>query len=175
MKLTPENLQLLNNFSNSDFKRHFKFLGEGIARKVYALNNDFVVKVAKNNPDGYHQNFVEEYVYYNSPARIKRYLCPIYYCTDRLIIMRKALPYNKYLNKNIYIDLKEIRDEPSVKKDIEDLISNFHLFRSDIFSSRSWGIVDNNFYLIDFGCTSNFGDSYYDTIRGIYYDRYPFN
>ena len=74
-----------------------------------------------------------------------------------------------------YIDLKEIRDEPSVKKDIEDLISNFYLFRSDIFSSRSWGIIDNNFYLIDFGCTSNFGDSYYDTIRRIYYDRHPFN
>lgn len=174
MRLTADNIKVLDSFSNNDFKKHFKFLGEGIARRVYALNDNLVVKVAKNNPDGYHQNFVEEYIYYNSPGYIKRYLCPIYYCTDRIIIMRRALPYNKYLNKNSYINLREIRDEPSVVKDIEDLVSDYYLFRSDIFSSRSWGIVNDSFYLIDFGCTSNFGDSYYDTLKQVYFDISPY-
>lgn len=174
MRLTENNIILLNSFSNNDFKKHFKFLGEGIARKVYSLSDNLVIKVAKNNADGYHQNFVEEFIYYNAPSHIKRYLCPIYYCNDRIIIMEKALPYNKYLKENIPINLKELRDEPTVTRDIEELISNYYLFRSDIYSSTSWGIINNSFYLIDFGCTSNFGDHYYDTIKKLYFNITPY-
>ena len=60
-------------------------LGEGIARKVFALNKNLVVKVAKGE-DGLHQNFVESYIFKNAPYNLKRYLCPVLLYNKRILI-----------------------------------------------------------------------------------------
>jgi len=41
--------------SDTKIAKKYKFLGEGICRKVYSINEDYVVKVAKID-DGQYQN-----------------------------------------------------------------------------------------------------------------------
>ncbi|MGL4760289.1 MAG: hypothetical protein ACRC6T_03085 [Sarcina sp.] len=168
LELDLEYINKLNNYPIKKLKKNFKFLGEGIARKVFSLNDKYVVKVAKND-DGYHQNFVERYIYGNCPSHIKKYLCPIYYSNDRIIIMAKATPYNKILGKHVFVNPCDFRPESSVVSDLNQLINNFYLYREDIYAARSWGVIDGEFFLIDFGCTSDFGDMFYDGIKSIYY------
>lgn len=170
MELNKDTINRLNNTSLRKFKRDYEFLGEGIARMVFSLNDKFVVKVAKNQ-DGYHQNFVERFVYSNCPAKIKKYLCPIIYSNSRIIIMAKAVPYNKILRKHAIINPENLREEDSVLEDLDYLVNEFHLYEKDIFSSRSWGIINGNFYIIDFGCTSDYGDMFYDNLKSIYYQN----
>lgn len=168
MELNINTIRQLNNTSLRKFKKDYEFLGEGIARMVFSLNDQFVIKVAKNE-DGYHQNFVERFVYSNCPMNIKKYLCPIVYSNSRIIIMAKAVPYNKILKKHAIIDPTKLRNEKFVLEDLKYLINEFHLYEEDIFSSRSWGVINGTFYLIDFGCTSDYGDMFYDNLKSLYY------
>ncbi len=168
MRLNSESIRYLNNCSIKKFMRNYEFLGEGIARKVFALDDKYVIKVAKNE-DGYHQNFVERDVYSNCSDRIKLYLCPIYYSNDRIIIMARAMPYNKIIKKQGFVNPEKFIDDKYILRDLNYLINNFYLYREDIFSARSWGIIDGKFYLIDFGCTSDYGDRVYDDLKEIYY------
>lgn len=168
MNLTNEFIEELNNYSQKKFKKKFKFLGEGIARKVYALDDKYVVKVAKND-DGYHQNFVERYIYASSPPELKRYLCPIYYSNDKIIIMAKATPYNKITGRHSFVNPSQFREEPTIKTDLNSLIYKYHLYTDDIYAARSWGVIDGKYYLIDFGCTSELGDRFYDGVKALYY------
>lgn len=173
MELNDEVINYLNNCPLKKLKKKYEFLGEGIARKVFALDNKYVIKVAKNE-DGYHQNFVERYIYANCEPEIKRYLCPIFYSNDRIIIMAKAIPYNKIIGKHDFVDPRNFRIEQTVVDDLKKLISEYHLFTEDIFTARSWGVINGTFYLIDFGCTSDFGDVFYDEIKSIYYKNRSF-
>ncbi|MGL5634616.1 MAG: hypothetical protein ACRDDL_06105 [Sarcina sp.] len=168
MELDSNNIEKLNNYSMKTLKKKFKFLGEGIARKVFSIDDKYVIKVAKND-DGYHQNFVERFIYANSPEELKKYLCPIYYSNDRIIIMAKATPYNKIIGKHIFVNPRDFRNEEYVVEDLKKLISTFHLYTEDIFAARSWGVINGEFFLIDFGCTSDFGDMYYDGIKSLYF------
>ena len=43
-----------------EINNRYKYLGEGISRRVYAIDEKYVVKIAKNN-EGYFQNRVERY------------------------------------------------------------------------------------------------------------------
>ncbi|SHJ98623.1 hypothetical protein SAMN02745163_03000 [Clostridium cavendishii DSM 21758] len=159
----------LTNLSLKKFDKLYPFLGEGIARRVYALNNNLIVKVAKNN-DGYFQNFVEEYVYANADTRILKYLCPIYYSNSRIIIMPRAITYDKY-SLGDKVNLKFLRPELSAKSDIDYMIKKFFLFEEDIYSPSSWGKIFNYNVLIDFGCTSDSGDNFYDFVYTLYFLR----
>ena len=63
------------NMSDKEIAKKYKFLGEGICRKVYSINEDYVVKVAKVD-DGEYQNRVENYVYTHASKNLIKYLCP---------------------------------------------------------------------------------------------------
>lgn len=170
MKLDDDIVRYLSKCPMKKLKKKFHFLGEGIARKVFELDDKFVIKVAKNE-DGYHQNFVERYIYASCTPELKRYLCPIIYSDDRIIIMAKAQPYNKIIGKHDFVDPRKFRSEKNVVEDLKKLIAQYHLFEEDIFAARSWGLINNKFYLIDFGCTSDYGDTFYDDIKTFYYSN----
>lgn len=152
-------MKYLNTVPMKEYKKSFTFLGEGIARKVFALNKNLVIKVAKNE-DGLHQNFVESYVFKNAPYKLKRYLCPVLLYNKRILIMPRAEIF-PYVKRNSFVDLKELRDETSVEDDISELGDRYFLFKEDLYVHSSWGIVNDNYYLIDYGCTSEDGDIYY--------------
>ncbi|EGT3615178.1 hypothetical protein FHH43_02830 [Clostridium perfringens] len=158
-------IQYLNTLSMKEYKKNFTFLGEGIARKVFALNKNLVVKVAKNE-DGLHQNFVESYVFKNAPYKLKRYLCPVLLYNKRILIMPRAEVFPN-IRRKTFVDLKELREESSVEEDILDLGTKYFLFKKDLYVPSSWGILNDNYCLIDYGCTSEDGDLYYNFLMRI--------
>ena len=153
-------MKYLSNLPMKEYKKKFTFLGEGIARKVFALNKNLVVKVAKGE-DGLHQNFVESYIFKNAPYNLKRYLCPVLLYNKRILIMPRAEVFPD-IRRKTFVDLKKLREESSIEEDIYTLAEKYFLFKEDLYVHSSWGIINDNYYLIDYGCTSCEGDLYYD-------------
>ncbi|EHA0993166.1 hypothetical protein H8J87_04780 [Clostridium perfringens] len=153
-------MKYLSNLPMKEYKKKFTFLGEGIARKVFALNKNLVVKVAKGE-DGLHQNFVESYIFKNAPYNLKRYLCPVLLYNKRILIMPRAEVFPD-IRRKTFVDLKKLREESSIEEDIYTLGEKYFLFKEDLYVHSSWGIINDNYYLIDYGCTSCEGDLYYD-------------
>ncbi|MGU8500732.1 hypothetical protein ACV3OI_04065 [Clostridium perfringens] len=153
-------IKYLSNLPMKEYKKKFTFLGEGIARKVFALNKNLVVKVAKGE-DGLHQNFVESYIFKNAPYNLKKYLCPVLLYNKRILIMPRAEVFPD-IRRKTFVDLKKLREESSIEEDIYTLGEKYFLFKEDLYVHSSWGIINDNYYLIDYGCTSCEGDLYYD-------------
>ena len=153
-------MKYLSNLPMKEYKKKFTFLGEGIARKVFALNKNLVVKVAKGE-DGLHQNFVESYIFKNAPYNLKKYLCPVLLYNKRILIMPRAEVFPN-IRRKTFVDLKKLREESSIEEDIYTLGEKYFLFKEDLYVHSSWGIINDNYYLIDYGCTSCEGDLYYD-------------
>jgi len=145
--------------SNKEIAKKYEFLGEGICRKVYSINEDYVVKVAKPD-DGQYQNRVENYVYTHASKDLIKYLCPIVWFDPNRIIMRRAIPLST-LTKDKYIDPRTIRPEKESFADLIKIAKKFILFEEDIISTSSWGIYNSENVLIDYGCTTYLGDVFY--------------
>ncbi|MDO4534239.1 MAG: hypothetical protein Q4B63_00335 [Clostridium perfringens] len=143
-------------------KKNLLFLGEGISRLVFALNDYFVLKVAKSS-DGLMQNFIENYVYINSSNTLKKYLCPVIFYNKRYLIMLRTIPYLNIYNDK-FIDISKLRDEATAEKDILLLANNFDLFKDDLEKISSWGILNNQCYLIDYGCNNPSSDEFYNNL-----------
>lgn len=143
----------------SEIKKRFTFLGEGISRSVYAINNDYVIKIAKGR-EGLYQNRVEKYVYTHANKTLKAYLCPILWHKPGMIVMPRAIPLSQITNSE-FVDLKSIRSEQNAYRDLLYLSKKFYLFFEDIESTSSWGLLNNIPVLIDYGCTSEEGDWFY--------------
>jgi hypothetical protein len=149
------------NMNFSEISNRFEFLGEGISRAVFAINNDYVVKVAKGR-EGLYQSKVEKYVFTHCGKDLRKYLCPILWFKPDMLFMPRAIPLSK-LTTQKYLDLNKLTSNKNAYSDIMYITNRFHLFQEDIISVSSWGIVDNAAVLIDYGCTSEEGDRYYDT------------
>lgn len=145
-----------------DIEKKYKYLGEGISRKVYAINDDYVVKIGKGL-EGVYQNSVEYYVFTHANENYFKYLCPILHFSKNRIIMPRAKPLSKYIRSK-FLDLSSIRDETNAQIELESLSKNFFLLYNDIRATSSWGEINGVNYLIDYGCTSDFGDFFYDFI-----------
>lgn len=152
----------LTILSDKQIENKFLYLGEGIARKVFAINDEYVVKTAKGL-DGLFQNQVEYYVYRHVNSTLLSYLCPIVAFLPRILLMKRAIPLSKY-NHNKRINLNNIREEKNSSADLNYLADRYYLYYNDIVSSSSWGELDNKNVLIDYGCTSTLGDRYYGRI-----------
>jgi hypothetical protein len=150
------------SLSDRQIKNKFLFLGEGIARKVYAINDDYVIKVAKGL-DGYYQNQVEYYVYKNVDKYLLTFLCPIVAFTPRIVIMRRAKPLSKYKQRS-KINFNNIRKEKDAGDALSYLSDRYYLYYNDIVCSTSWGKLNDTNVLIDYGCTNEYGDRYYSKL-----------
>ncbi|MDW8802665.1 hypothetical protein P8V03_16070 [Clostridium sp. A1-XYC3] len=157
-----EYFNYLNSLKRKEIKNKFSFLGEGISRRVYDLNNGLVLKLAKGR-EGHYQNQVEHFVYTHADLNQKKYLCPILFFTPRMIVMKKAEPLTSKI-KAKYLNLKTIRPEESSFEDINNLAKRFLLLYEDIVSPTSWGSLNEKNVLIDYGCTCEEGDKYYHLI-----------
>ena len=130
--------------SNKEIAKKYSFLGEGICREVYAINEDYVVKVAKKD-DGCYQNRVENHVYTHASKNLLKYLCPIVWFQPDRIIMRRAIPLSSLI-KDKYIDPRIIRPEKEAYEDLNKLTKDFILYGEDIISTSSWGVYNNEMY-----------------------------
>lgn len=150
--------------SDRQISHRYKYIGEGIARRVYELNDDYVIKLAKGR-EGFYQSKVEYYVFTHVNTNTLKYLCPIVWFTPRMVIMRRAIPLTK-ITKSRHVDLYTIRPEEHAARDLKTLALDFFLYYKDIINITSWGKLDDNNVLIDYGCTSRVGDVYYDMLFG---------
>lgn len=159
MKTMEDFFYTLTHLSNKQIESEFLYLGEGIARKVFAIDDEYVIKIAKG-VDGFFQNQVENYVYKNVNNTLLSYLCPIVAFHPRIILMKRAKPLSKF-NHNKRINLNTIREEKNSATDLSYLADRYYLYYNDIISSSSWGELNKKNVLIDYGCTSVTGDRYY--------------
>lgn len=150
------------SLSRKEIRNTYTFLGEGISRKVYAINDDYVLKVAKGY-EGIYQNNVENYIYNNVDEHFKKYLCPILFFQPKRLIMKRAIPLSKKTKKK-YLNLNSVRPEQNASIELKKFTKRFLLFYDDIECVSSWGEINGLNYLIDYGCTNTLGDFYYDFI-----------
>jgi hypothetical protein len=148
--------------SDRQINHNYKYLGEGISRRVYSLNDDYVIKLAKGS-EGHYQNKVEHYVFTHVDSNILRYLCPIVWFNPRMIIMKKAVPLSKII-RDRHINLATIRPEQNAADDLRSMAFNFFLYYKDILATSSWGELSGANVLIDYGCTSRIGDIFYEMV-----------
>jgi hypothetical protein len=163
VSLMEENFDLFNSIYNTGRKRiqkKYKFLGEGVSRKVYALDDNYVIKLAKGE-DGIYQNKIEYYVFTSSSENLKKYLCPIVWFRPEMLIMRRAVPMKKFV-KSRFIMLNTLWPDMNSVNEINYLARRYLLDYNDIISTSSWGKLNNANVLIDYGCTSRIGDNIYD-------------
>lgn len=148
-------------------KSNLILLGEGLSRLVFALNDYLVLKVAKSY-DGLMQNFIEHHVYKNCPNSFKKYLCPVVFYNKKYLIMLRASHFSNFYNEPI-IDISALRNENNAKSHIFALADIFDLFKNDLMKMSSWGIINNIYYLVDYGCNNPSSDSFYNNLMKCYY------
>lgn len=138
---------------------NFTFLGEGISRRVYAIGDGNVIKIAKNM-DGEYQNAVEVYVYRYASYRLKRRLCPVLWHGRKGLVMPRAVPLQEsYPFETIDLDL--IAADENFVRDVWKLGRQFDLLREDLVAASSWGYLWGQPVLIDYGCTEELHEEYY--------------
>lgn len=160
MSISETLFKSLCSLKSTDFDSRFMFLGEGISRKVYALDKNYVIKVAKGN-EGLYQNKVEHYVFTHVNSKLKKYLSPIACFKPNIMIMERAVPLSNTI-KDKYINVFNFSKDKDFFNDLCILADKHYLFYEDLISVSSWGMLNDNYVLIDYGCTSPFGDMYYD-------------
>jgi len=159
-------LRKLCDLNEEEIAGRYKYLGEGISRKVFAIDDDYVIKLAKDS-DGYHQNRVEQYVYTQVNEHLRKYLCPLILFTPKCIIMTRAQPLSEII-KDKSVNIKTIRQEKTACRDLNYLAKKYYLLYDDIIDTSSWGKLEDENVLIDYGCTSEEGDHYYDFLFWLY-------
>lgn len=142
-----------------DIQKKYQYLGQGISRIVFGVDKNYVIKLAKG-VEGYYQNSVEIYVYENA-KHYKDFLCPIEWSEKEMVVMRRAIPLTNYTNSKT-VNLTKMFKNPEVFKKLMNFKEEFYMLEEDIWATSSWGILDNKFVLIDYGCTDDEGDNFYD-------------
>lgn len=134
----------------NEVKRRFRYLGEGISRAVFQVDNKHAAKFA-TCLDGIDQCALENQIYNFDWQRYGRYLCPVIWYHPGMIVMPKALPIKPiYPHRKFNIDSLG----PGAYDDLKSLSRKYNLLFEDITSPSSWGILGNRPVLIDYGCTN---------------------
>lgn len=154
-----ENIFLM---SKREIDARFQLFGEGGGRLIYALDNNYVIKLSKFD-GGLKQCRAEHYIYNNAQEDLKKYLCPVVWYKEDMLIMRKAIPFakNKKRKNEDFFNIFNIKKEDTLYKNIIELVKTYDLLFGDIKSLSSWGLLDNQIVLIDYGCTNDIFDKYF--------------
>lgn len=137
------------------------FIGKGSGRKVYAIDENYVIKIPRNT-SGALQSKVENNIYTNVNERLKEYLCPIVYYSNDTIIMKRALPLNSVItNRGLnMLEILNSRKRTEFFKEMKPLLKYYDLLYEDIIAISSWGLLNNKPVLIDYGCTNKIYNKY---------------
>ena len=129
----------------------FPLLEEGSCRKVFAISDELVIKLATND-EGIHQCRVEYKVYNKAKRHLREYLCPVLWHKYAMVVMERATPLTK-ITFAPYIEFEGIGHPEQVYRDLRELSRKHNLLFEDIMSTTSWGILGGKPVLIDYGCT----------------------
>lgn len=140
-------------------KGQYRLLGYGSARRVFDLNNGYVVKVAKNRK-GIAQNIVEFQISRESlNPIIARIIC---ISEDaRYLIMEKVERLRNFSYVLQYYNVNSI-SELLTKANIIDLFEHYHIVISDLHRMSNWGITNGRPVVIDYGFTLEIRKKFYN-------------
>lgn len=154
--------QNIFSMSGKEINRNFEYLGEGAGRIIYAIDDNYVIKLSKFH-GGYLQCETENFIYDDVDENLKRYLCPVVWYQEDMLIMRRAIPFARRRedkHKNVF-KLLGVSKNDILYKNIMDIVDSYDLLYGDIKSLSSWGILDNKILLIDYGCTNKIYKKYF--------------
>ena len=94
--MNKEDYEYIYDMDESDLVSLYKYIGAGSSRRVYAINNEVVIKFAYSEM-GDRQNATEWQVYKNANERERQILAPVFDMDagDRMLIMERANPVNQ--------------------------------------------------------------------------------
>ena len=136
----------------------YRLIGSGSSRRVYDLNNGYVIKVAKDIR-GVFQNQTENTTYL---AQNSNFFAPVVAISEdyKLLIMPKARKI-KYIDTVCkYYNVKSIRSLIMLDTLNDDITRN-SLGKSDLTRVSSWGLINDVPLLIDYGLTHSIFKKYY--------------
>ena len=137
-------------------------LGSGSGRRVFDLENGYVVKVAKNKK-GIAQNKME---YKISTECTTNIMAKVEQVSDdfRFLIMEKA---EKVISMSDILSYYEARSffEMLQSTDVKMLVERFGLIVNDLQRRSSWGMLDGRPVIIDYGFTKQVRARYYGFFR----------
>lgn len=137
----------------------YKYIGGGSSRKVFDLNNGYVIKIAKNEA-GIGQNKTE--VNISKKDKSGLFAKVIKKSSDyEFIVMRKA---NKIKDISFVWRYFGVNDEKEFLNifEVQYLREKYKLLFGDINKASSWGMVNKTPVLIDYGFTEKIKDKYYN-------------
>lgn len=154
------------HFSTVDFNqikikiknKRYKLIGSGSGRRVFDLENGYVVKVAKNKK-GIAQNKAEYKISLADNSNIFAKITEVS-SNYKLLIMEKAEKIDgfaeiwDYYNVNSNSQLFRIED-------LKDISSKHDLLIPDLIRYKNWGKVNGVPVIIDYGFTEKVRQKYY--------------
>ena len=138
--------------------RVYKYIGEGSGRRVYDLDNGYVVKVAKN-PRGIAQNKVEYDIASKSNTHIFSRVLTVSEDFKYIIMERAERIRNIYYVMNYY-KVKNTRELYHLKE-LQDISENYNLVLKDLGRASNWGQINNRPVIVDYGFTREVRRKYY--------------
>lgn len=152
---------VINEDINS-LSRHFRIIGRGSSRVIFALDRNTVLKVPISLR-GKYQSRVENKVYTNAGEDLKNYLCPILVYDNNRLIMKRAetVNYRMYPRNTTILNILPWEYKEEYRRDINKLIKDFDLLQADLLRLSSWGMYMGRFVLVDYGCTNRLFDEFY--------------
>lgn len=136
----------------------YQRLGVGSGRKVYLLDEDYVIKAAYNRK-GYAQNQVEAYISETDDSAL---FAKIFFCDPdyRYLIMERAERIRNFSIIYEYFHVRNTRELFSLPE-LKDLILKYNLLTSDLCRPVNWGFIDSRPVIIDYGFTRLVKRKYY--------------
>ncbi len=136
----------------------YKLIGFGSCRRVFNLNNGYVVKVATDER-GIEQNKAENSIFHNSKSP---FFAEINHISDdcRFLVMAKAKQIKKIRTVYNFYKVRNLDHLLKVNNLYEDLKNN-ELSTGDLNRASSWGFVNGVPVIIDYGLTRSLFKKYY--------------
>jgi len=136
----------------------YKLLGVGSCRKVYDLNDGFVIKIAKDIR-GIFQNQTENKIYLSRKSNLFAEVVTVSE-DNKFLVMPKARKIKSIETVYKYYNVKNMNSLIMFDHLNDDINSN-KLSRADIVRPSSWGFIDDVPVLIDYGLTHSIYTKYY--------------
>lgn len=139
-------------------KGNYKRIGSGSGRRVYDLENGYVIKVAKNRK-GIAQNEVEFYI--ASTDRTNLFARVTHATEDfMLLIMEKAERTNSFYDIWNYFSVRNNRELFQIEE-FQYIFNHYNLLAVDLRTLANWGMIGNRPVIIDYGFTRSVKRKYY--------------
>jgi len=136
----------------------YKSIGSGSGRRVFDLDNGYVVKVAKNKK-GLAQNEAEYQISSKSNSVLFAKILQV--SEDyHMLIMQKAEVIKHISEVWGYFNVESNRGLYYVEE-IRQISSEYNLLMADLYRPVNWGRINSKLVIIDFGFTRRVRKRYY--------------